>query len=574
MRPLLRFTLPVLSTVLLTRSLAADVLVSFSPVAQTVLLGDSASVDVTISNLPPHIGDFDFTVLFNQTILSLPNPTNVTFGTSLGDPTTEAITGETDSSGSVEFFEVSLLSPADVVALQTTSSFTAATITFGTIGLGTSPLDIDNVTLGDENGSPVSFTLQSGSITVVAPQPIPEPGFLIPVGIALAMLCSGRSYRRNWPFGLVVVLLWSKPLAAQPSLPMVLGPSAAPITIIEFTDFECPFCGKQALILRQLLQNDPGHVRFLFHNNPLPVHPHAFLAHEAALAAGEQGKFWEMHDLLFANQSRLTKDDLMGYGQQLGLDLNALRQALESHRYAPLIERDLAEAKALGVSGTPTFLINGRKVVGVQSAEQMHALIYSSLISGLPSASPPDPGPKNITVGQSPVRGAPQAVITLVEFADLECPYCRTAQPEIAQLLREYPNDVRLVFKNFPLDIHPGAQLVHEAALAAGAHGKFWEMHDWIYAHRDSVDRKSLIQAARELGLNVEQFAADLDQHKYRGQVADDIAEGNRLGVDGTPTFFINGQELGADATFAGFRQVVDRQLKVAASKAGGPGGE
>jgi hypothetical protein len=123
--------------------------ITFSPSAQSVSLGDSASVDVVVSNLdqPPYLGDFDLTVSFDSTILSLPNSANVTFGSLLGDPVAEAISGESDGTGSVEFFEVSLLSPTDLAALQNGSSaFTIATLTFGTIGAGTSALSFSNVT--------------------------------------------------------------------------------------------------------------------------------------------------------------------------------------------------------------------------------------------------------------------------------------------------------------------------------------------------------------------------------------------------------------------------------------------
>jgi protein-disulfide isomerase len=253
---------------------------------------------------------------------------------------------------------------------------------------------------------------------------------------------------------------WDRPEGCRelPSLPTEKGPSDAPVTIIEFTDFECPFCGKATAAIQELLASDPGHVHFILKNNPLSIHPHAFLAHEAALAANEQGKFWEMHDLLFAHQNRLERQDLLDYAKQLNLDVDRFRQALDSHRYAPLIEHDLAEARRLGVAATPTFFVSGKRVLGLQSLDGLKALIYAALEAAAPAGEAADADSairKDIPVGPAPVRGPTQAAVTVVEFADFECLYCRQAQPVLQELLRDYPRAVRLVFKSFPSTLIP-----------------------------------------------------------------------------------------------------------------------
>src|SRR5262249_19077237 len=111
------------------------------------------------------------------------------------------------------------------------------------------------------------------------------------------------------------------------------------------------------------------------------------LAHEAALAAGAQGKFWEMHDLLFANQTKLVRADLVAYGKQLSLDMAASQEALNNHTYRPIIERDVADAWGLGVTATPTFFVNGRRLVGPQGYASLGAVI-ESLLAGISKRRP------------------------------------------------------------------------------------------------------------------------------------------------------------------------------------------
>ncbi len=287
------------------------------------------------------------------------------------------------------------------------------------------------------------------------------------------------------------------------------------------------------------------------------MHPHAPLAHEAALAAGAQGKFWEMHDLLFSNQQRLGLDDLIEYAKQLNLDSAAFRTALETHVYRPLLEQDLAEARGLGVTSTPTFFVNGKKILGAQSLDAFKQVINQEL--GLSTETR-----KEISIGQAPLRGSPSAPITIVEFSDFQCPFCARALPTLQELFAAYPGKIKWVFKNFPLGFHQDSSLAHQAALAAGAQGKFWEMHDRIFTDQRAMKRDDLIRAAKDLGLDVGLFTADLDSGRFRAALDADKAEGARLGVDGTPTFFINGKELTGAASFAEFKRLVDGEIQTA----------
>lgn len=139
------------------------------------------------------------------------------------------------------------------------------------------------------------------------------------------------------------------------------GGAMAPVTIVEFSDFECPYCGRAHPLLAELLREFEGQVRVVFRNYPLSGHPRAMPAARAAVAAGEQGKFWEMADLLFEHQRQLEDEDLERYAQQLGLDMERFRADLRSPETQAAIERDREEGHRLGVEGTPSFFINGRR---------------------------------------------------------------------------------------------------------------------------------------------------------------------------------------------------------------------
>ena len=150
---------------------------------------------------------------------------------------------------------------------------------------------------------------------------------------------------------------------------------------------------------------------------------------------------------------------------------------------------------------------------------------------------------------QIPTQGAPaigpdNARITLVEFSDFQCPYCRVAAPQLHEVLKAFPTQVKLIFKQFPLDIHSQAALAAAAAVAAQKQGKFWQMHDALFADRGNITRASVMTLARNFSLDLTRFKADLDSKETNSRVVQDIADGNKAGVEGTPTLFIDGQRF------------------------------
>jgi protein-disulfide isomerase len=189
-------------------------------------------------------------------------------------------------------------------------------------------------------------------------------------------------------------------LVGTPPAPLLLidvqdspavGPENAPVTVVEFSDFQCPYSARASLTLKRLLQLYPGRVRWVFKHFPLRIHPDAPLSHEAALAAREQGKFWEMHDLLLSNQRRLMREDLMSYARQLGLDLPAFANDLDSRRLRPRVLRDTLQGRSLRVDTTPTYFINGKQVIGARPLSGFRQVIERELAGA--TVTPPAPPP-------------------------------------------------------------------------------------------------------------------------------------------------------------------------------------
>ncbi|SRR5579884_688042 len=174
--------------------------------------------------------------------------------------------------------------------------------------------------------------------------------------------------------------------------------------------------------------------------------------------------------------------------------------------------------------------------------------------------------PVKIPVAGAPVTGPADAPVTIVEFSDFQCPYCAAAVPQIRALLKAYPTKVKLIFKQFPLEEHPQADLAATAAVAAQKQGKFWQMHDALFAHSNDLSRKSILSLAKDIGLDVDKLEADMDTTEIRHTVERDVQDGTDANVEGTPTLFINGQRYNGALTFEALKPLLDAELKQAAS--------
>jgi len=176
-----------------------------------------------------------------------------------------------------------------------------------------------------------------------------------------------------------------------------------------------------------------------------------------------------------------------------------------------------------------------------------------------------------LVVRGAPVKGSQKAPVTIVEFSDFECPICREMQAVLAEVLETYPNDVKLVFRHFPVESHPQAQLAAEVAECAAQQGRFWEYHDQLFANASELSAAKLRALWEALHLDIQAFSSCLDAGKARARVAEDLADGRRARVAGTPTFFINGRMVGGPVPLATFKQIIDLQLAVRAARDAAP---
>jgi protein-disulfide isomerase len=176
----------------------------------------------------------------------------------------------------------------------------------------------------------------------------------------------------------------------------------------------------------------------------------------------------------------------------------------------------------------------------------------------------PEPDPPILSVGvdDDPSMGPANAPVTIVEFSDFQCPYCKLSVSTIKEILAKFPGKVKVVYRDYPGPNHPHAQQAAEAAQCAGDQGKFWEYHDSLFAHQAQGAGWNYTELAKEIGLNQDAFATCLDTGRYREEVAKDLRDGFKLGVTSTPTFFINGRPLVGAKSFVEFQAVIDGLLK------------
>ena len=174
----------------------------------------------------------------------------------------------------------------------------------------------------------------------------------------------------------------------------------------------------------------------------------------------------------------------------------------------------------------------------------------------------PDPAERHeVALDGAPVRGPESAKVTIVEFADFQCPFCTRVNSTLTQIREQYPKDVKLVFKHLPLRIHPQAPGAHAAAEAAHRQGRFWEMHDKIFANQGDLAPETFVAYAGQLGLDVDAFKKDVGSDDVKKRLDADTREAQTLGVSGTPAFFINGKYLAGAQPFEAFKQRIDEEL-------------
>jgi protein-disulfide isomerase len=375
------------------------------------------------------------------------------------------------------------------------------------------------------------------------------------------------------------------PIGASP----VLGKPTALVTIVEFGDFQCPFCSRAESTVRILREQYGEKIRVVWKNEPLPFHKYAEPSAELALEARAQRgdvAFWRVHDLLLALGGRIADDDLTAAAKEAGLKEDVAAHAVASRKHAQAIDDDTDLSDDVGGSGTPAFFINGRKLVGAQPLDRFQALIdeqigvaEAALAHGAPRdklydelqrSAAPAPAPDTTLVpaptAKSPTRGPADARVVIQIWSDFECPFCLRVEPTLAALDAAFPGKIRVVWHNHPLPFHPHAELAAEAGMEAyaqkGAAG-FWQMHDLILEHQGDAGqaRPALEQYAGTVGLDVPRFRAALDAGTHRAAVLSDVQIADGAGLSATPGFVINGYRLLGAQPLARFKKIVRRAL-------------
>ena len=369
--------------------------------------------------------------------------------------------------------------------------------------------------------------------------------------------------------------------AEAPRVPVdglpALGDARAKVTVVSFVDYECPFSAHANETFAELRTKYGGDLRIAFANRPLPMHPHARVAALAALAAAEQGRFAALHPRLF-DATPKGEEAIVAAARAAGLDMPRWEAVRNGDAMHAALMRTEETAQALDVTGTPTSFVDGRRIEGAQplatftapidgdlvkatallAAGETQGGLYAHLVKDAPTAPPEVEAPchakddapappdvvKMVPTDGAPTRGQSDAKVSVVVFTDFQCPFCARLDGRLRELQTLYPDKVKVLYKARPLPMHSNARLAARAAVAAQAQGKFWPMHDAMFAHQTSLERAALDGYAAAAGLDMDRFRKDIEDGATNARVSADGQDAEALAVTGTPTLFVNGRRL------------------------------
>ena len=377
----------------------------------------------------------------------------------------------------------------------------------------------------------------------------------------------------------------------------VKGPKDALVTLVVFSDFQCPFCKRVEDTLKQVSDTYANDVRMVWKDNPLPFHPRAkpsaTLARLAYKQKGDKG-FWDAHDQIFASNPKLEDEDLKGIAEKVGVSWDAVKSAIDGNKFADKFDASIELASDLNARGTPHFFINGVRLSGAQPFENFKKSIDEQLAkakalvaAGTPRAKvydelmkeakgPPPPEKKDIAAPDAtdPVKGGKNAKVLIQEFSDFQCPFCKRVEPTVQAIEKEYGDKIKIVWRHMPLPFHKNAPIAAEAAqevFAQKGSAAFWSFHDQVFnaegADEARTDRPNLEKIAQGLGVDMDKFKAALDGNKHKAKIDADAELGNKAGINGTPAFVINGYYVSGAQPEAAFKKLINRALKEAEGK-------
>ncbi len=373
------------------------------------------------------------------------------------------------------------------------------------------------------------------------------------------------------------------------------------VTIVEYSDFQCPFCGRVEPTMKKIMEEYKGKVRVMWKNNPLSFHKNAMPAAEAAYAIyklkGDKA-FWAAHDKLFKNQRKLNTALYTNIAKELGVDMGKFEDMTSKHINQGKIKATQREGAKVGARGTPAFFINGRFISGAQpfanfkrvidvelakaeamvkkgvAADKVYDTIMKRALrvvkAGAPQAKRQRPGSPDPSkyyyndINGAPMRGSSNAIVTIVEYSDFQCPFCGRVEPTLKKIMEEYKGDVRVMWKNNPLGFHKNAMPAAEAAYAIykiKGDKAFWAAHDKFYKNQRKLSTELYTTTAKELGVDMAKFNDMTSKHVNQGKIKATQREGAKVGARGTPAFFINGRFISGAQPFANFKKIIDEEL-------------
>lgn len=379
------------------------------------------------------------------------------------------------------------------------------------------------------------------------------------------------------------------PLEGSP----VSGPETAAVTLVSFSDYECPFCKRAEDTVQQLQKKYGDDLRVVFKHLPLPFHksarPAALLTSAVQKHQGDEAFFAASRDV-FESSPTLDSSSLRAIGKKHGLNDAQVDAALEGTDadLQARLRQDADLADDVLARGTPHFFINGKRLSGARPLEQFEALIdferkrardliaqgtEASKVYDVLQAKAEAPGaPTRVSVAipseGRPVQGPADAPVEVHVFSDFECPFCRRGEEALAELKKLYPDKLRIVWHDFPLPFHkralPAARAAREARRQKGDDA-FWKMHSALFGMEGDapeVSEAQILDHGKKLGLDVKKLKLAIDNEDADDSFEEDMALAESLGIRGTPAFVIGGYLVTGAKPLRALQRVVDQALE------------
>lgn len=367
----------------------------------------------------------------------------------------------------------------------------------------------------------------------------------------------------------------------------IQGKVDAPVTVMVFSDFQCPYCKRVEPTLAKIKETYGDKVRMVWKNEPLPFHPRAVPAANLALEAraqkgGDKG-FWEAHDKLFESQPKLEDADLEKVAADMKLDVKKVQDAIKTNKYKKEIDADMELADDVQASGTPHFFVNGRRLVGAQPFDKFQKIIdeevkkfedqkgkvaakdwYDHVIKDGKGAPEPEKKQAPPAPATNPWKGGEKAKVVIQQWSDFQCPFCSRVEGTVKEIEKNYGDKVKIVWRDKPLPMHPDAPLAAQAAREAmkqKGREAYWKFHEKMFANQQKLKREDLEGYAKEIGLDMDKFKAALDSGVHKAAIDADDKAGTDIGISGTPAFVINGYYVSGAQPYQKFKKLIDRAL-------------